>query len=262
MSNKIGAAIITHNREKTFSRCINSVPEPDVLIVVNDGTPYDKKIYPSKVKHVIQHEVCKNVGVAKNNAIRYLMGCGCGHIFLIEDDIEIRRDDVYEKYIKTAEASGIYHLNYKCDEFNGIDHSRRPPRLTVGYGSDLKIDLHYNLSGAFTYFRRDIIENIGLHDERFYNAMEHVELTYRAIKRGFHPPFWWFADVHNSNDFIVDMKDASLVSTILGKNEENFKRAIELFKFHHGAYPTEVKSGDQKEVIEILKAIKKLYAIK
>jgi hypothetical protein len=50
-----------------------------------------------------------------------------------------------------------------------------------------------------------VLEQVGLIDERFYNAFDHVEHTYRIIKAGFHPNFWWFADVANSHDLLSDI---------------------------------------------------------
>ena len=41
-------------------------------------------------------------------------------------------------------------------------------------------------------------------DERFYNALEHVDHTIAVIDAGMHPPFGYFADIADSQDYIGD----------------------------------------------------------
>ena len=64
MKNKIGIAVITCDRQDFFEQCINSIPEADTVIVINDGAPYPSSSYPSKVKEVIQHDKNKCVGIS------------------------------------------------------------------------------------------------------------------------------------------------------------------------------------------------------
>ena len=89
MKNKIGVGVVTYKRPDYFKTCINSIPNVDTLVVVNDGDPYDASLYPSNVKEVIQHTKNKSVGVSKNELMKYLIDDGCEHIFLVEDDMDM-----------------------------------------------------------------------------------------------------------------------------------------------------------------------------
>lgn len=281
MKNKIGVGVVTYKRPDYFKTCINSIPNVDTLVVVNDGDPYDSSLYPSKVKEVIQHTKNKSVGVSKNELMRYLIQDGCEHIFLVEDDMEILRTDVFDEYIKAASASGIWHLNYgPGSPFNRIQnreilkmdlagrhlldkHSQVNPRLVVEYKNGSKIALYQHSVGMFTYFHKGVIKNIGYHDEHFHNAWEHVELTYRAIKMGLHPPFWYFADLWDSTQYVREIEGA-IENSVIAKDTEKWKKNVgegaAWYQHLHGHYPAQVADTPPERVNEILGLIKKTYA--
>jgi GT2 family glycosyltransferase len=281
MNNKIGVGIVTCNRQDYFEKCISSVPEVDTIAVVNDGEPYTSEVYPSKIKNIEQHTKNKSVGVSKNELMRYLIQDGCEHIFLMEDDMEILKSEVFEKYINAAKASGIWHLNYgpgspynreQDPEILKMDlagrhllsnTSKPKPRLIVDYGHDNKIALYQHSVAMFTYFHRGVIKNIGYHDEHFTNAWEHVELTYRIIKAGLHPPFWWFADIADSTEYLREIEGA-IQNSVIAKDNEQWKKNVTegamWYQHLHGHFPAQVADTDPSAVQIILKSIKTNYA--
>src|SRR5262245_44911890 len=102
MSEKVGIGIITYNRVQFFRECIQSLPEVDVIVVVNDGDPYPYNIYPSRVAKIIQNTTNKGVGRSKNAALKFLLETGCKHIFLCEDDMKIIDSELCKRYIQAA----------------------------------------------------------------------------------------------------------------------------------------------------------------
>lgn len=205
-SRKIGIGVVTCNRVQLFRECISGIPEADEIVVVNDGSPYPSTIYPTRVAFVIQHKTNKGVGRSKNDALRYLLQAGCTDIFLCEDDIKIDHPDLCHEYIRASECSGILHFNFAYHGFeNKSEGLPLPPREVKHYDGNVSIGFHKNLLGAFSYYRREVLELCGLMDPLYKNMLEHVDHTYRIIKAGFHPPFWWFADLHESYRYIKDL---------------------------------------------------------
>jgi hypothetical protein len=101
-------------------------------------------------------------------------------------------------------------------------------------------------------------------DERFVNAFEHVEHTYRIIKAGLHPKFWYFADLTNSDKYIQEQARPDQSSSIR-KTEEwkrNFQNAIIWYKQKHGFGPTETPDTSPEEVLKDLERIQNNYARK
>lgn len=268
---KVGVGMVTYNSEHRIVESAFTIPNwIENFVIVNDGTPYNSESYPNHA-HIIQHEKNMCVGAAKNTAIKYLMDLGCEHIFIIEDDILIKDDKVFSQYIKYSALSGIKHLNFALhgpankkgstgfkDLSDRKDVDGEPnPRMMVPYPEGIKIALYPNCVGAFSYYHRSVLEKIGLFDPAFKNAWEHVEHTYQAIKSGFHPPFWYFADIENSWDYLTDIPNSIENSTIARTPEwnENFRKGTIWYKKKHGITPTETPLINPSEVQKILSII-------
>ena len=270
MSNKIGVGIVTCNREDFFKKCHESIPLDvvDELVSVNDGKPYSD--VPSD-GHYIQHKTNKCVGISKNDAIRYLIEKDCDHIFIIEDDIIVKDKTVFEKYIKTAEASGLWHLMYGYHGPANKVKGKPNPRLIVDYG-DEKVALNHHCVGAFCYYYKGVIKNTGLMDEKFHNAWEHVEHSYRIVKANLLPGYWWWPDVANSYDYLDELACSEENSTIRWEDpktktpkpdwQKNIQEGMEHFINKHKYAPVGVPDTHPDIVTQKLGDIKKAYSRK
>lgn len=262
---KIGVGIVTYNRGQLFQKSIQSLPPADEVIVVNDGNPYPDSFYPSLITSVIQHDRNRGVGRSKNDALEYLLGQGCVHIFLLEDDIKIINPDIFRIYIHASELSGIKHFNfaYHGSENKNNDGSCTKPRKIVSYKEGITISFHRHLLAAMQYFHRDVLEQCGLMDPFFHNMLEHIDHTYRIIKHGFHPPFWWFADIEGSQNSIEDLDPFHLNSTIrnnsfvFGVKERISHR---YFWLKHGQRIPNIPDVSENEVEKQLERIRLNYS--
>lgn len=273
---KIGVGIITCNRPEFFRECYNSLPLDKIneIVVINDGDP---KVINFDISKGIILDNPKNLGVgkSKNRALKYLYEKGCDYLFLLEDDMIIKSADVFEKYINAYKKSGIHHFNYgpgspfnRKQTIQNFDlhnrhllnqHSQPNPKMIVDY-KDVKIALYEHTVAMFSFFTREIIEKVGYIDEEYYNAWEHVDHTYRIIKAGYHPPFWWFADIANSDDYLTEAPGAIDNSSIANKTEQwekNVYGGREIYKRKHGHYPNQPPHVTKEQVVESLKQIKK-----
>ncbi len=261
---KIGIGIITCNREQLFKECVKSLPETDFKIVVNDGMPYSSFLYPSNIAKVIQHKYRHGVGRSKNHALRFLINEGCEHIFLCEDDIRIINPDVCREYIYISKKTGIYHFNYGYHGPRNKTNTGLPmPRKEIRYDEGVRIWLNMNLGGAFSYYRLEVLKQCGLMDPLFINMLEHVDHTNRIIKKRFHPPFWWFADIAESNLFIEDL-DSDLSKTTI-QNKDWYSPIIvqlckQYFTLKNGYKPWNIPDVGDKMVEQILGEIKIKYS--
>jgi len=278
---KIGVGIITCDRVDYLKKCLSSLPKFDgPIVVVNDGKQ-DISKHLDKNIHLIQHKENKGVGISKNDALTWLLKQDIEHLFLLEDDIIILKPDTFERYIHTAEISGILHFNYGpgspfnrkqdpniiydlhnrhlCDQ-----HSEPNPKKIIEYPDGTKVSLFEHTVAMFSYFHRSVLEDVGLHDERFYNAWEHVDLTYRIIKAGYHPPFWWFADIHNSHEYLTEAPGAIDNSSIAGKKEQWEKNVMggrEVYREKHGHYPNMPPLATADEVMGIIKSRRRVQQL-
>lgn len=277
MNNKIGVGIITCNRPDYIKGLLDSlIPCNDIideLVVVNDGKSINVPLFKGEW---ILNEVNIGVGKSKNKALKYLLDKNCDYIFLIEDDIIIFDKNVFEKYIEASKLSGIQHFNYgpgtpfnrKQKEHFDL-HNRHElsqdadpaPRMVIDYGY-VKIALYTHVAGMFSFFTKNVLQKVGLIDEQFYNAWDHVDHTYRIIKAGYHPEFWWFADLENSHKLLGEAKNSITKSAIAKDTQEWFDavyKGREIYLQKHGHYPNQPPLATKEEVIRTLKKIKKQY---
>jgi len=261
---KIGCALITCDRPDFFKKSLNSlldaVQDKGIeYVVINDGLE-KLPVYPI---NFIETGGKKGVAVAKNLGLKFLIDNGCTHLFLMEDDIEITDNNVFHKYIETSKKTGIKHFNYGLHGNHNLNYDKTPNVLsTINYPDNVKIDLYSNLLGAFSYYNLDVIKKIGYIDEEYYLSMEHVDHTYKAIKNNFHPPFRYFADIHNSKNYLKDILPDHQNSKI--RNESNFqeifKNGLDLFIKKNGfsvvnGYGPKENFVDEKTCREKLKEI-------
>ena len=254
---KIGIGLITCNRNEFLANCVKSIrPEwYDEIIIVNDG---EKPITTFYECNIINNEKNVGVGKTKNIALKYLIDKECDHLFLVEDDI-IFKENAFKKYIEVSEKTNIKHLNYCLHGHDNKKDGDIPnPRKIIEY-NDTKIALYNNVYGACSYYHKSVIDDIGLIDEEYYNAMEHVDHTMMAINKNYHPPVRWFADIVNSNEYIVDQDVNHSKSTIRKGNWlTHFKAGVDRFnsKFNIDVTNPHESVCDLQTVISKLKEIK------
>ena len=259
----IGVGVSTFNRESTLQILCGSLDKCDNIdsrIIINDGLPFEYMTYYGRTIH---NETNLGVGKSKNKALRYLLDQGCDHIFLIEDDIHIKDPTVFKKYIQASKVSGIQHFNFSQHGMMNktFDGSKTPnPRLIIDYKSS-QIALYPHCVGAFSYYSRKCLEDVGLLDERYYNACEHVDHTYEIIKKGYHPPFWYFADIDKSWEYLGD-REWSLANSTISSNpnhKQMMNDADKIFVEKHGRLPGQIVLTSEEDVVKSLKEIKKAY---
>jgi len=219
MESKIGCGLITCDRIDFFQKSSSSLDKLDcVKIIINDG----EQNVSSNITTFKTKMPKSGVAKAKNMALKYLINENCEHIFLMEDDIEILDEKVFDLYINASKSTGIKHFNFGLHGNHNLDYLGRPSiRTTVNYPDNIRINLYPNVLGAFSYYHKDALKKVGLMDETFYNALEHVDHTYQIIKKGYHPPFRWFADVEGSRSYLKDIVPDHQNSKI--RNEKDFQ---------------------------------------
>lgn len=249
---RIGLGIITCNREDLFRKSVAALPKADTIVVVNDGRSYPASTYPSGIDKVIQHVWNKGVGRSKNEAIHYLMKQGCDHIFLSEDDISIVDASIFDRYITASTISGIQHFNFGYHGPKNKSADGTPaPRFKRQYQNGVELVFNQHLTGAFSYYSREILEKVGYMDPLFINAYDHVDHTYQIIKEDGHPPFGWFADIAGSDQSIIDL-DQQLLHSVIRRNglmqRIRLKLFSKYFRLKNGRYPWELITAEQDEV--------------
>lgn len=255
---KIGVGIITCNRPEMFKKLYESIPFDKIheLVIVNDGKEIEKTV---PFGHVINHSTNIGVGESKNEALRDLINSKCDFIFLIEDDMVIKNPEIFNEYIKYSKKTGIHHFLFgyhgPANKLNNISGGEPHPRVVVDYGDDIKVALNLHCVGAFCMYTRSSLNCVGLFDEEFKNAFEHVHHSYMLCQKGFCTEYWWWPDVHNSYDFIEEQACSEHSSAIRPRADwqSNIQTGFKVFQKKTGYSPVEVPNLDFETVKKKLK---------
>ncbi len=246
---KIGVGIITCDRHEFLKRSLASIPKADLVVIVNDGKPLDFDLSSYPIDFLVQHEQRFGVAKSKNDALELLLQEGCEHLFLIEDDILIKRSDIFEFYIRASQTSGILHFNFCLSSPMNIK------RYALRYKNGVGMSFYRNLYQPFTYFRKKVIEKVGFYDTAYYNALEYVDHTYRIIQKGFHPPYYWFADPTGS-EFYLETLDVGFKMSVVKEDIDAYRKnmllGIEHFIQVHGVHPAKVVDTSRDGVKRLL----------
>lgn len=264
----IGVGIVTCNRPDFFIKCFRAIPKDVHLVVVNDGSDFEdwQRLLKEKPFEYIHNKQNIGVGKSKNKLLKALMDKGCTDIFLIEDDIIVKDPTVFQEYIKAREITGIHHFNFGYHgpaNKGNVSGGTPQPRYVVDYG-DIKIAFNAHSVGAFCYYTKEVLEKVGLIDEEYTNAFEHVDHDYRIFKAGMGAPYWHFPDIANSMDYLDEIECSEKSSAIRPRNDwrDNITKGVEIFKKKHGympAWQNAVPDTGDIEVKQILKTLKKKY---
>jgi len=253
---KIGVGIITCDRVKMFDVCFESLNDEwyDELVVVDDSR--DQGPFKRRGAEFIRTEGGEGVGKAKNLAFKALLDKGCDYIILVEDDMKFK-GNIFEQYINAYKKTGIEHFMfaYHGPANKGMVSGGPPrPRKVIDYYK-FKIALNENCVGAVCFYTRNCLEKVGLFDESYTNAFEHVDHSYELAKQGFTTPYWWWPDLANSLDYVEEQACSEKNSAIRPRDDwqKNIEKSANYFEQKHGVSPILVKDTPFQEVSDYLK---------
>jgi GT2 family glycosyltransferase len=257
---KIGVGLITFNRPEYYKKVLNSIPikKIDTLVIVNDG----ENVYVDENDGNLVLKNLKQLGVSKskNIALKELIEkFDCEHLFLIEDDIVIKDENVFDVYIKAANSTGIHHMCYEK-----IANNQKTLKYIQNQPDGTNLGFYHNPQGAFMYINANLIKKLGYFDENYLNAFEHIDFAYNLAQKKVAPPFWYFPDLLNSEEYLTDIENSSENSTITNKEkyEENWQNSAKYFIKKWGVFTNQIKEIDKKLMPMFLMFLEQNYSRK
>jgi GT2 family glycosyltransferase len=211
--------ITTMNRPRFADKCVRAAeaslrPLEAPLSLYNDGSdPRYRGEYQRAYKRapemvVIESNENRGVAHAKNRLLEHMLNeTDAEWLFLLEDDIILTSPMAVIGYVEAAEVYGLHHLSFA---HHGPANESGPMAVEGA------IEFYPHSIGAWTMFSRECLEAVGLFDENFHNAWEHVEHEMRLIAAGFMPGAGphCFPDVKDSALWLSELPTAITESAI------------------------------------------------
>lgn len=205
-SSKVYIIIINWNGKKDTLECLDSINKMGYknyeTVIVDNGSK-DDSVEAIKNKHpeIIVLEAGQNLGFSGGNNIgmRYALGHGADFILLLNNDT-IVDSKLLDKLVNASQygkrngifAPKIYYYSQPNKIWYGGAERTRDERVFhhIGYGIIEKeepcnsiIETEY-ACGCALFISADILNKVGLFDERFFLIFEETDICYRARRIG------------------------------------------------------------------------------
>lgn len=260
--------IINYNVKQLLQECLNSVSkatnnlEAEVIVVDNASTDgsmsYLKPLFPSI--RFICNDTNEGFARANNKALTISNG---EYILFLNPDTVIPSDSIskclsfFDNHpdagaigVKMVNGNGEFLKESKRGfpspsasfwKLTGITHlfprSRMFSEYYLGHLDENKSHPVDVLSGAFMMVKKQVLDNIGGFDERFFMYAEDIDLSYRISKAG-------YRNYYYPGTTIVHFKGSSTKKDI--RYVHQFYKAMSQFvkkHYGHGAYSLMLDAG-------------------
>lgn len=256
--------IVNWNSGELLNNCLNSIDKSNIIgflinIVVVDNASSDDSLngLTYKGKYILLKNN-ENIGFAKACNVG-LMQSSSKYILFLNPDAEVRENTIQKAVNKMETNENISVLGVKYIDENGnvapscsrfpklryyfydiIGLSKINPKLF--YHATIMSDMDYSkstfvdeVSGAFYFCRKSVLDRVGGFDERYFVYYEELDLSYRIKKSG--GAIFYDADneiYHKGGGVSDQVKAKRLLYNLRSRIEYSFKhfsnfKAIVLF---------------------------------
>lgn len=245
------AVTVNWNRPKETCACIDSLLNQNnfhLQIVIVDNGSSDNSVefirarYQTDSIHLIESSTNTGFAGGYNAGMRHALECGADFILIINNDAEAEPDMGHRLLSGMEEKIGVVAP--------AIFYSDAPRRLWSSGGTISPIllepkDAHSRkkplpavqvrrtfLSGCALLFRRQVLEQVGLFDERFFVYYEDLDLCMRMQQAGIKMALVPGAVVYHKVSLSSDGSDSTLERYHTARSSGIYFR-----KHMHGLYP-------------------------
>lgn len=256
MNAKKSLIIVTYNRESLLKGCLESIDTSlfDKVVVVHDGggIEYDKATIDIISKNFEYITFPENVGVAvcKQAGVDYVLTeSDSEHIFIVEDDILVKDNLVWDYYIDFSKASGVHHTNWN-------DYRYSSTKFAVNFDGFTGI-VTRDVEASFSYFNRNMFKFCEFPAD-MKNAFEHISVELQLIEKDLLPPFWNFVCPKDTGNYLTNVGFDSTITDV-GDYTDNYSKANAAFIKRHGYGVNKIPDVGQEVVLSRLKFLKDNY---
>jgi hypothetical protein len=236
--------VLTCDRVHFLEKCFNSIAAIDCPKIVGNNSinTLSKNHFGLKTEY-FWNGATNSIAFGKNQIIKwFLQNTTAEYLFIIEDDIIVKDAAVFEKYIDTSVKTNFKHLMWSGAGTNNFVNGKLHPVLVVNV-NDTMISFYRHAVGAFCVYHREVLEKVGLMDENFKNAFEHIAHSWEIALAGYIPTqFGFWPDIFSGNtqyliDQDPDFSHSTAQNTHKSQWNDNVQSALKLFERRFGFHP-------------------------
>lgn len=143
----------------------------------------------------VKNNANEGVAAGNNTGIHLALKDGCSHVLLLNNDIELEQDFVFERLLSLSAKEDIvvpkiyYYSDRKIWMAGG--YMDKPRALGVHYGDGKNDSPEFNLPRYITYaptcfmlIKKEVFDKIGFMDEKYFAYYDDTDFVFRAIEAG------------------------------------------------------------------------------
>lgn len=220
---RIALGVTSFNRPEMLEKCLRSIAQNldsaiDLLIVHDDSSDPRhagalKRAYKRVPNAVLQLDQSnKGVACAKNDIFRHALVERADWVFIAEDDLIVKNLWAITGYLEACKESGLPHLAW-------AHHGSANVGGPVERGE--YVSYYPHSIGSWCCYSAEVLQAVGLFDERMFNAFEHVEWEVRAFRAGYMPDCGphRFPDATDSPEWLVEQPHSIEKSSIRPRSD-------------------------------------------
>ena len=252
----LGIVLYTQgNNKRNLKNCLKSLTNfKDNVIVVCDGTlpgideleGFETKEY----KSTIFASGCYNYG------LRHLLNKGVEHFFIVNDNVMILEDRLFDDYINVNSQTKIGFMASSTESDDPYGKGKNN-KLTLELKEGYQLLLNKGFNGYLLYLTRETIKKVGFFDERYKGAFEGSDYYKRASDKGVTSYFGWFADVKgSSNNILYQTNRPDSIHPVFNSDtvEDRIIKSMKVFNLKFKTQPQNLfEIYSQKDVVQKLK---------
>jgi len=216
--------ILNYNRPIPYNGIINKIPiqgQKDIILCTNN-TEKLKDYENGKVNFKVIN-IESNVAKCKNAMLKYALENGYNYCFLIEDDIKIIENNVFNGYIYLLECYdyAVTMFGYGSENKNKVIGNKNNPAVIIKLENNKYIFSNRQPCSSFMVFK--LTEDMVFFDERL-EMLETEFLTKDLKKKGKIPFNGFFIDLPESWKYFMKTTDV----TVRIKNNDLIKQDLQV----------------------------------
>ena len=200
---KVSIIVLNWNRLKDTVECLESIRQSDytnyeIIVVDNASSDGSPKVIKEQFPGVIVIENKENTGFTGGNniGIRRALECKADYVWLLNNDAVIKKDTIrilvqsLESDPRIGMASPLIYFYANADKlqfcgafFDNKDYRIRHLKELKEINALPEKDIC--LWGTALFIRREVIEKIGVFNEKYFAYHEDAEYSRRVIKGGY-----------------------------------------------------------------------------
>lgn len=262
---KTVVAVTTYKREDLAKRLLESIDTNQVKIYLlqddSDGSSYSNEFFEyietltndgSLVYKGFEGQ--NGIGVLKQDAVDFAKKNDFEHLFIVEDDVVVKDNDIWAKFRIFSLITGVKHTNWNDPVKNTkIGEFKVSPEE---FG-----DIHNDAPCAcFQYFHSSIFDEFEF-DVKYVNGFEHGDVEMQLASKGYIPPYRAFVSPQGVSDYLEH--DDGGESTITNKEgySENIKNGLDLWIQKWGKHPAQLTIPTTERVVKRISKIRERYGV-